>query len=406
MESILVEENLSDIVEKSHENNEHNEKENNDFSINEGREIASSSTTENLSAIIESIKQPQSSKFQSIKTSLKEEVKEVPKKNIDPVPVKPKINFIELGLIPIKLNPLNRKEMESVTKLLNNNYISLNGIQFNYSSDYISWLLRQTDPNFIIGLNYHGKLVGFITAFVQTVFIGKAAGQIPIIGLWCIHRTLRGLGLGKWLRGVLLNQAVQFNCKQWMVIQNINEISMQGHNSFTNHLILTLPLNSYRVKGEEYLQTIKPIHYASALETVIKYLSKYQIRPIWSEEEFILRFASRKNVVYTFVMEDLEGNVTEFISFTVRLFKINNTELINVAQLDYYVHQRMSLTELITQGIMKLKRLGIDQVNIPQIMNCNEIEFKMKVIPMKVTWYYNSKINPIDFHEMALVPPF
>ena len=273
-----------------------------------------------------------------------------------------------------------------------------------------------------------GKLVGFITGYVQTIFIDKAVGQIPTLGWWCIHRSLRGLGLGKLLLGAIEAQAHQVGCKQWMTFnqQKPTERLILNGNQFNTHLMMSIFLNSkklakwglpgkieiFKPEGEEYLQTLKKKHYKSAISVLIKYLSKYAIKPTWNEDEFLLRFAPRKGVIYSYVMEDLNGEVTEFISFTLRhvrnVSKDNERDardnILNVAQLDYYVNNRMSLTELVSQGIAKLK--GVDQVIIPQIMDYSNINIKMSVSSIKSIWCYNGKIKSTDTHEMSLVSLF
>lgn len=107
-----------------------------------------------------------------------------------------------------------------------------------------------------------------------------------------------------------------------------------------------------------------------------EYLSKFDVSMSFSQEEAVHCLSPRKNVVYSYVVENPETKeITDFISFYALPSTVIGNEKhnkLNAAYSWYYFSEKTEIEDLFKDAIIMAKKEGFDVFNALNIMDNEE----------------------------------
>jgi glycylpeptide N-tetradecanoyltransferase len=312
---------------------------------------------------------------------------------------------------------LNVSHLDDIHSLLTKHYIEDDDhlVRLVYSKDFLYWYLRYIPSGYIIGLTFNNKLIGMITATFIDMIVYQKKLKVPYINFLCVQSKLRSMGFGPMLMNEMKSR--------------LNSASM-GFGLFTsmkkptkNFAIsndFVIPINYPKLKEIEFLvEDIKPIPVpesnplhllvASDLDSVIpklnSFMEKFDVKIYFTNDSAHHFLLPKKNIVYSFVNRT-NSSVTDFVCVYVNyLYSIQKNKMISVAQLAFYYHETMSLTDLILFLLNKLPSYGIDQFVFRDIADNPDINLtKFSTNGELNYFFYNVAIKETPKNKLCLLP--
>lgn len=311
-----------------------------------------------------------------------------------------------------KIKTLDLRYLEEIHNLLNNHYIEDEQkiIRLIYSKDFLYWYLKKVPNGLIIGLTYKNKLVGLITAIFIDVIILEKHKIMPYINLLCLQKKIRKLGLSKLLIDELKSRLQKLG---------MNDAIYTTMNQITNYYCISedfiIPINYQRLNKINFINVLRsdkldynPLQLVGINDIeIIKeklniFLSKYVIHPYFTHESIEDFFIPKKNIVYSFVIRDINNKPTDFISiYKYYYYCIEKNEMLSVAQLSFYYYETITLTQLVKYLIDKLLNYNIDQIVFSNIMDNMEINITKYTSYRKLYYGSYNPTNIINNKEFA-----
>jgi len=287
-----------------------------------------------------------------------------------------------------KIQTLSINHLDQIYMLLNENYISdeSNILTYTYGKDFIKWYLRLAHPDLIIGLTYHKLLVGLVIG----VMVQSGTSKIPYINFLCVHHKLREKGLSKKLILELETRLEKMGVEKGVFQLTSGSIEKSSlFTSLPNTVIripdithYVIPINYAKLKKLEFVTEEKipeklsddnPLHLISPLDLkeityrLNTFTSKAPLRIHFDANSSNLYLKPRKNICYSFAKYN-GTDPTDFINVYKHYYYVKeHQELITVAQLGFYYMETLTLTELVTFLLDKLKVCGFDQLVFRQV---------------------------------------
>ncbi|OSX69639.1 hypothetical protein BU14_1325s0002 [Porphyra umbilicalis] len=233
-------------------------------------------------------------------------------------------------------------QLAEVYKLLNANYVEDDDamFRFDYSMDFLRWALLPPGwhPEWHLGVRVAGggKLVALITAIPARVAVYTTGLPAVEINFLCVHKKLRSKRLAPVLikeitrrvnrrniwqaaytAGVVLPSPV-VRCQYWhrslqpKILIDVGFSRLPPRRTLSAHLRLNALPPTPATRG------LRPMEARDvpAVTTLLRnYLSTYDLGVIWDEDEVRHWLLPRKGVVYSYVVEDPSGKVTDVGSF-------------------------------------------------------------------------------------------
>lgn len=325
-------------------------------------------------------------------------------------------------------------QLTELYELLNENYVEDddNMFRFDYSPEFLKWALSppgwHTDWLCAVRASTTKKMVGFISAIPATIRTKTMATEMVEINFLCVHKKLRSKRLAPTLireitrrvnkrnifqacytAGVVIPKPVStaryhhrsLNPKKLVEIQ----FSALGRNQTMNRLIRLMKVpNQTSLPGLRKMEK-KDCEKARAL--LGGYLQKFDMTPIYSEEEFEHWFLPREGVISSYVVENSDGELTDFGSFySLPSTVVNNKNhsTLNAAYCFYNVSDR--LKDLMQDMLVIATNQKFDVFNALDLME-NEQFLK----PLKfgegdgnLNYYlYNWRCPELDKKKLGLV---
>lgn len=281
-----------------------------------------------------------------------------------------------------ELKTLNLSHLDEIFQLINNHYVRDDQLQIRtrYSKDFIYWYLTYIPPGFVIGLCYHSKLVGLITAYFLDMVVHTESMKIPCINFICLQERIRKMGMAKYLMDEMKNRLLHINLNYGFFITKKNLTK-----NFAKYGEYVIPINYTKLHQvgflREKIQPISklesnPLHLMSRsdIETVTPklnhHLQKYNIRPFFTIESANHFLIPKKNIVYTFVNRNENNIVTDLITIYIKYMHcITLNQTVSVGWIAFYFMESMSLTQLVTYLMDKVVSYDIDQLVFGELMD-------------------------------------
>ncbi|XWV25728.1 N-myristoyltransferase [Tupanvirus soda lake] len=313
---------------------------------------------------------------------------------------------------------LGTNNLEDIYGLLNNHYIEDDQhiVRLAYSKDFLYWYLKYIPHGFVVGLIYKNKLVGVVTAcFVDMIIYGKEI-KVPYINLLCIQTKIRKLGLTPLLIEELKSRLCNIKMT-YALFTGTNKLTKE----FSVSKDYVIPINYPKLREVGFLTEDltpipkldeNPLHLmtASDIESVVpklnKYLSKFNVKPYFTNDSAHHFLLPKKNIVYSFVNRNKNGEVTDFISvYKNYLYCLKLNKVVSVAQLSFYFYDTLTLTQLVSYLLDKLPSYGIDQLvfrNTGENMDINITKFSTH--GELYYYFYNVAIKETNSRNLCLYP--
>jgi glycylpeptide N-tetradecanoyltransferase len=298
-------------------------------------------------------------------------------------------------------DPSQRAE---VYDLLYQNYVEDDGcmFRFDYSPEFLIWAL--TPPGYVKGFHLgvrsskSHRLMAFITGVPATVRVHRSTKEMVEVNYLCVHKRLRskrlapvlikeitrrvnhtGVFQAVYTAGVVLPGHVA-SCRYYHRTLDAKKLVEIGFTRLHPRMTMARMQKLYKVPTTTSLTTLRPMTPAdvpAAHALVVKYLEKFKLSVVFSEEEFAHWLLPREGVVSSFVnvtKKEGEGNgeeITDFCSYyhlhSSVLGNPKHTKL-HAAYSFYNVANTVDLTDLMRDCLILAKNEGHDVFNALNLM--------------------------------------
>eukprot|EP00003_Mantamonas_plastica_P028799 TRINITY_DN668_c0_g2_i1.p1 TRINITY_DN668_c0_g2~~TRINITY_DN668_c0_g2_i1.p1 ORF type:complete len:416 (+),score=150.46 TRINITY_DN668_c0_g2_i1:690-1937(+) len=340
------------------------------------------------------------------------------------------------GFCWVDLDVDDEHDLEQMYKLLTENYVEDDDstFRFDYSPDFLRWAL--TPPGFRqewhIGVRVEksGKLYGMITGIPAMIQVHGETISMVEINFLCVHKDLRTKRLAPVLikevtrrvnlrdiwqatftAGVVLPKPVSRN-RYWHRSLNALKLADVGFAHIPPRLTRKLFAKKYKLPAEPKTAGFRPLEEAdipTVLELLNNRLSQQKLAQVFDKEEAAHWLIPREGVIYSYVVENKDGVVTDFTSFYALPSSISGHSKYNdiKAAYSYYnVATETDFTALIKDAMIMAAGMGFDVYNC---LDLNDNQEMLKPLLFgkgdgTLQYYlYNWKCPLMQPEEMGLV---
>lgn len=305
-------------------------------------------------------------------------------KRVEDIPDAPLKLLPEFEWCTVDVN--DNKQLEDVYVLLNENYVEDKDstFRFNYSQDFLNWALKppgwKSEWQVGVRVKETKRLIGFISAIPTNLQVREKEVRSVEINFLCVHKKLRSKRLAPILikevtrrvnkhdiwqalhtGGVVLPSPVSV-CRyahrplNWSKLYDVEFTALPANATKTQmiakYTLPKTPLTNIKVMEEKHVE--------QAFALFNKYQERFELRPDFSLEEFKHWVLTREDVVYSYVIENEEGKVTDFVSFYSLPFTIINNPLykdLGIGYMFYYASDAdFGLDRFSKEGTEKLRK--------------------------------------------------
>ncbi|RZF47684.1 hypothetical protein LSTR_LSTR005701 [Laodelphax striatellus] len=318
-------------------------------------------------------------------------------------------------------DPLVLKELYT---LLNENYVEDDDsmFRFDYPPQFLKWSVALQPPGWRkewhcgVRVTKSGRLVGFISAIPATLNIYKSSQKMVEINFLCVHKKLRlkrvapvlireitrrvnqtGIFQAVYTAGVVLPKPIG-TCRS-VPVKEINPPSWRLFHKASLAIGLC-----FLVCECSWSSMIQSMYFVAFFQ----YLSRFDLVPLFSEEEFRHWFLPQAGIVDTFVVEK-NGELTDMVSFytlpsTVMHHPVHRT--LKAAYSFYNVSVGTQWVDLMGDALISAKNAGFDVFNALDLMENKEFlePLKFGIGDGNLQYYlYNWRCPSIAPNKIGLV---
>lgn len=327
-------------------------------------------------------------------------------------------------------------EAKEVYTLLNENYVEDDDcmFRFDYSIPFLRWALKP--PGYLqqwhlgVRVKTNKKLVGFITGIPAKIQVYDPTVNMVEINFLCVHKKLRSKRLAPVLikeitrrvnrqniwqavytAGVVLPRPVS-ECRYYHRSLNPKKLIDIGFSYLGPRMTMARTIKLYKVHDQPQLTGIRqmtPKDAKGVFELVTAYLKKFPLHPEFTKDELMHWMLPRDGVVYSYVIENAAGKVTDvcsFYSLPSSILGNDRYDRLNAAYSYWNVATSVSLEQLMYDALCFAKKLDFDVFNALNIMDNENFlkELKFGVGDGYLQYYlYNWKCPRIEPSGMGLV---
>ena len=311
----------------------------------------------------------------------------------------------EKGLEWKDVDMTQQNEIDKLYEFLKTNYVEDEDhmFRFDYSKDFLKWHL--TSPNYcpewlvsIVQLDTKKnkkKMVGFIAGIPIKVSIHGYDIELAEIDFLCVKKEFRNKRLAPLLIREV-SRRIHMRNKWWAVYtsgtmlpkpfaqttyyhRNLNVKKLVDiHFTYLPHNInmarakniyklpTELPINGFRQMEEK---DVDQVH-----DLLANFEKQFKVHGYYDKDQVKHWFIPRKNVVYSYV-RDLDGNITDFISFyslPSSILQHESYKKLMAAYSFFNINTTMSVKDIMKCALILAKNAGFDVFNCLNIMNNEE----------------------------------
>jgi glycylpeptide N-tetradecanoyltransferase len=366
-----------------------------------------------------------------------EEVKEGP---IDPLKTVAEIRQTPYNLPDslewVSVDVFDDEWMQEVYTLLTENYVEDDDsyFRFDYSIPFLRWAL--TPEGFIqdwhVGVAVKGKkkLVGFITGIPANVNVYGTTLRMAEINFLCVFKKYRTNRLapvlikeitrrvnvtGGWqaiyTAGVVLPSPI---AQARYYHRSLNPVKLVeiGFTRFSQNLNKARAQKLYRLPENPMIPGIREFRVQDSSlvhRLLMDYLQRFSLHVEFTEAEIRHFFSPREDVIYSYVIENAEGVITDFLSFyslPSSVLKNPKHKKLRAAYAYYVVPGSHSLLDLFKDMLILAKAKGFDVFNAVDIMDNMGVfkELKFGIGDGNLQYYlYNWRSRPMVPAQVGVV---
>ncbi|XP_003504560.1 glycylpeptide N-tetradecanoyltransferase 1 [Cricetulus griseus] len=330
----------------------------------------------------------------------------------------------------------DRGVLKELYTLLNENYVEDddNMFRFDYSPEFLLWALRPPGwlPQWHCGVRVVSsrKLVGFISAIPANIHIYDTEKKMVEINFLCVHKKLRskrvapvlireitrrvhleGIFQAVYTAGVVLPKPVG-TCRYWHRSLNPRKLIEVKFSHLSRNMTMQRTMKLYRLPETPKTAGLRPMEKKDipvVHQLLTRYLKQFLLTPVMSQEEVEHWFYPQENIIDTFVVENANGEVTDFLSFYTLPSTIMNHpthKSLKAAYSFYNVHTQTPLLDLMSDALVLAKMKGFDVFNALDLMENKTFLEKLKfgIGDGNLQYYlYNWKCPSMGAEKVGLV---
>ncbi|EDO17054.1 hypothetical protein Kpol_530p24 [Vanderwaltozyma polyspora DSM 70294] len=268
----------------------------------------------------------------------------------------------------------DNEQLEDVFVLLNENYVEDRDseFRFNYTKEFFKWALKcpgwNKDWNVGVRVKNTGKLIAFISAIPVTLRVRSNIIKSVEINFLCVHKQLRAKRLAPVLikeitrrvnktdiwqalytGGAILPSPIA-TCRYTHRPLNWNKLCDVGFTALPSNSTNAEMVAKYtlpKVTATPGLRVMEEKDIEETLRLFNRYQERFELVQNFTKEEFHHWFlggldstsSKDSNVIYSYVIEDKDGKITDFFSFYSLPFSILNHSVhkdLGIGYLFYY----------------------------------------------------------------------
>jgi len=302
----------------------------------------------------------------------------------------------------------NDEQLQEMFQLLEDNYVEDddNMFRFDYAMEFLRWALIVPGayPKWNVGIrdvreeakgtSAYNKLVGVITGVPITMRIHDRVVKMAEINFLCVNKNLRSLKLAPMLIQEVTRQV--HLCGMFQAVYtagvtlptpftearyyhrslNPKKLVEVGFSGLSKNMTVARAVKLYRVAEKTALVGLRAMEekdVPSVAKLLHQYLAKFDVAPLFTEEEVKHFFMPRKGVMNSYVVEDPTSHeITAFGSF----YSLPSTILgskkykrLNAAYLYYCVNTRGPISAIVSDLIILAHQLKFDVFNCLELMD-------------------------------------
>lgn len=307
----------------------------------------------------------------------------------------------------ISLDPTCDQDLNMIHKLLLDNYIenSTSTFKSNYTIPFLRWALSPPGwrIDWTIGIkdSVTCELIAFINATPVNLNIDQITRKSAGINFLCVHKKFRckrmaplliqeithrltmcKINNAMYTTGVKLPGSVSV-CRYYHKTLNFKKLTDTGLFSGGNQITYQQNITTNQ---QIQLRPLESRDIQQSLKLLNDYLIRYDLHPVFTEEEFIHHFVPIQDVIMSFVIESTSGVITDFISFyNIPMTVCKAGVDLKVAYLYYYATTASDISSrlkiLVNEAIITATRSSFDIFNCLMSMDnetfINHLNFEM-----------------------------
>lgn len=325
--------------------------------------------------------------------------------------------------------------LKELYQLLNENYVEDddNMFRFDYSPEFLQWALQP--PGWLrqwhcgIRVIKSKKLVGFISAVPAVIRIYDHVQKMVEINFLCVHKKLRskrvapvlireitrrvnleGIFQAVYTAGIVIPKPIG-TCRYWHRFLNPRKLIEVKFSHLSRNMTMQRTLKLYKLPEAPRTLNFRrmvPSDVPKVQKILSVYLKKFDLAPVFTEEEFCHWFIPRTEIVDSFVVEK-NGRITDFVSYytlpsTVMHHPVHKT--LKAAYAFYSVSTSTPLADLMQDALITAKNAGYDVFNALDLMENKEYLdiLKFGLGDGNLQYYlYNWRCPPMNSNKIGLV---
>lgn len=295
--------------------------------------------------------------------------------------------------------PLVLKELYT---LLNENYVEDDDcmFRFDYQTEFLKWALQppgwRMEWHCGVRVSKSGRLVGFISAIPAQLRIYNHLQKVVEINFLCVHKKLRakrvapvlireitrrvnlvGIFQGVYTAGIVLPKPIG-TCRYWHRSLNPKKLIDIKFSHLSRNMTMQRTLKLFKLPDTPKTPGFRKMELQDS-DKVVKllndYLMKFDLAPMFSEEEFKHWFSPQAGIIDGFVVENSNGEITDFVSYytlpSTVVYHPTHKNL-KAAYSFYNVSTKTPWVELMMDALITAKNSGFDVFNALDLMDNKE----------------------------------
>jgi len=327
-------------------------------------------------------------------------------------------------------------QLKEIYELLSAHYVEDddNMFRFDYSPEFLRWALLppgfHADWHCGVRVSGTGKLVAFISAVPATIRVRESSVPMVEINFLCVHKKLRQKRLAPVLikeitrrvnlcdvwqavytAGVLLPKPVA-ECQYWHRSLNPKKLIAVGFSRLAPRMTMARTIKLYKLPEAPLTPGVRAMEQRDVpgvTRLLKQYLSRYNLAVEMTEEEVGHWLVMREEVIYSYVVENKAGEVTDLISFyTLPSTVIGNEQYSSLmaAYMYYTVPGATPIAALMQDALILAASTGHDVFNALDIFENGPLlkELKFGIGDGKLRYYlYNWRAAEMTANQVGLV---
>lgn len=301
------------------------------------------------------------------------------------------------GFIWETLDLTNEVILKELYTLLNENYVEDDDamFRFDYQPEFLKWALQpphwRKDWHAGVRVSKSGRLIAFISAIPASIQVYGRKVKVVEINFLCVHKKLRskrlapvlireitrrvnltGIFQAVYTAGVVLPKPVT-TCRYWHRSLNPRKLIDVNFSCLARNMTMARTIKLYKLPDQPKTPGFRKMEdkdVPQAFKLLSEHLSKYQLVPVFTEDEFRHWFLPRENIIECFIVEN-DGKITDLVSYyalpsTVMHHPVHRH--IKAAYSFYNIATKTPLNDLMYDALVSAKNLQFDVFNALDLM--------------------------------------